>query len=300
MASPSGGFSRRQFLAGSAGLALLSACGSGGSKNGTASASGDLTLVQFFASEALRPGSPQRLPLAIANSDGSLIDQMPAQLTFTVTPSGGQPMPPVTVATRSTGLPRAYLPLEFTPPQAGIYDITASYQGSQLSGAVEIPDQTAVPSPGQAMIPVATPTMANPQGVELVCTKDPPCPLHDVSLADALAANQPVAWLVATPRFCQQAICGPVLDVLVAQKDKFPGVKMLHNEVYVSVAAAQGQLAQSPSVDPTQALQAAVQRYALTYEPVLFLAKPGGAIAERLDVIFDESELEDALKRLLG
>jgi hypothetical protein len=292
-----GAMSRRRFLAGSAGLALLGACGGGGHTSGTG---GGLTLIDFFAAEALRPGSPQRLPMGLANPDGSFLDTMPDQLSFTVATQAGQSLTTSTVGTHAAGLPRGYLPLVFTPPAAGIYDVSTDYQGQHLSTAVQIPDTSTVPGPGQAMIPVDTPTMANPQGVELVCSRDPVCPLHDVSLSQALASGRPVAWLVSTPRFCQQAICGPVLDLLVAQRDAFPGIHLLHNEVYVSVDAAQGQLGQSPSADPAQALQPAVQRYALTYEPVLFLAMPGGTISERLDVIFDETELRGALSRLLG
>jgi hypothetical protein len=307
MATPLGGISRRRFLAGSGGLALLGACGSG-TKSGTGSGgnrNGDgaspFTLVEFFPSEALRPGSPQRLPVSLANPDGSFVDRMPAELTFQVTPDGSQEaISTTTVPSHSAGLPRAYLPLVFTPPVAGIYDIATTVDGKALTSTIQVPATSEVPAPGQPMIPVDTPTMANPRGVELVCSADPPCPLHDVTLTEALASGQPVAWLVSTPRFCQQAICGPVLDLLLAQRAAFPGIKMLHSEVYVSVAAAQGQLGQSPAADPATALQEAVRRYALTYEPVLFLAMPGGAISERLDVIYDETELLGALHRLLG
>jgi hypothetical protein len=52
-----------------------------------------------------------------------------------------------------------------------------------------------------------TPTVADLKGVELLCTRTPnACPLHDVTLKDALAANTPVAFLIATPKFCQTAI----------------------------------------------------------------------------------------------
>jgi hypothetical protein len=299
MASPLGGMSRRRFLAGSAGLALLSACGNSGS--GSAGNASPYTLVEFFPSEALRPGSPQRLPVSLANPDGSFLDQMPTEQTFQVTPNGAQqPISTTTVPAHSVGLPRAYLPLVFTPPAAGLYDIATTVGGKNLTSTIEVPASSPVPAPGEPMIPVDTPTTADPRGVELVCSADPPCPLHDVTLTQALASGKPVAWLVSTPRFCQQAICGPVLDLLVAQQPAFPGIKMLHSEVYVSVAAAQGQLGQSPSADPAQALQEAVRRYALSYEPVLFLAMPGGTISERLDVIYDQTELLGALNRLLG
>ena len=131
---------------------------------------------------------------------------------------------------------------------------------------------------GQQMVPVDTPTVADPAGVQLLCTRNPECPLHDVTLREALAAGTPVAFLVGTPKFCQQAICGPVLDVLLHQKDQFPQIKMLHSEVYPSEADAQpGQ----------QKVTEAVTAYGLTFEPVLYLARSDGTIMKRIDTIFD-------------
>src|SRR5207245_3927905 len=111
--------------------------------------------------------------------------------------------------------------------------------GTGLPTSVQIPATTSVVGAGQKMVPVDTATTADPHGVQLVCTRDPACPLHDVTLRAALAGGTPVAFLVATPKFCQTAKIGPVLDVLLKQKDQFPQIKMLHAEVYPSEADAQ-------------------------------------------------------------
>jgi hypothetical protein len=110
-------------------------------------------------------------------------------------------------------------------------------------------------------------------------------------LREALAGGTPVAFLVATPKFCQTAICGPVLDVLLSQKDRFPQIKMLHAEVYASEADAQ---------PGRQKLTPVVDAYGLTFEPALYLARADGTIAKRLDTIFDGVELHDALAQLAG
>ena len=141
------------------------------------------------------------------------------------------------------------------------------------------------------MVPVDTPTTADARGVQLLCTRTPACPLHDITLREALALGQHVAFLVATPQFCQTAICGPVLDVLLSQKDQFPQIKMLHAEVYPSEADAQpGQ----------QKVTEAVNAYKLTFEPVLYLARPDGTIMKRVDTIFDGVELNEALTQLVS
>jgi hypothetical protein len=140
------------------------------------------------------------------------------------------------------------------------------------------------------MIPVDTPTVADQRGVQLLCTNNPVCPLHDITLTEAIAEKRPLAFLLATPRFCQVAVCGPVLDVLLRARDAFPQVRMLHTEPYPTEQAASTQSPVTPFVSA----------YKLSYEPVLFLAKPDGTIAERLDTIFDAVELKDALTRLVG
>ena len=43
-----------------------------------------------------------------------------------------------------------------------------------------------------------------------------------------------------------------------------------------------------------------VKAYNLPFEPVLYLAKPGGTIATRLDDIYDTTELKAALTALVS
>jgi hypothetical protein len=292
---------RRSFLAAGASAAIVAACSSG--KNGatpttsgastaaTQSGAGGLVLALFSDSSALVPGKPQRLTFGVADKDGVILATPPAPtIQFTVT-TNNQAVAAITSSSHQAGVPRPYFPVVFTPPAAGVYDVVATINGAPLKAAVQIPATTTVVGPGQAMIPVDTPTAANPRGVQLLCTRDPVCPLHDVTLREALAGGTPVALLVATPKFCQTAICGPVLDVLLSQKDQFPQIKMLHAEVYPSEADAQ---------PGKQKLTDVVNAYGLTFEPALYLARADGTIANRLDTIFDGVELHDALAQLAG
>ncbi len=297
--------SRRSFLAAGAGALALAAC-SGGSKGGASSSSSkssnsaapkssasSFALAQIYATEALVPGTPQRIAYALLNSDGSLVDNPPSTLEFTITDGNGKPVgKPVASTYRKDGLPRGYYALTFTPPSAGVYQARTTVNGATVDDTFQLSSGSQVLQPGQAMIPFATPTAANPQGVELLCTHNPVCPLHDVTLADALSEKRPLAFLVATPAYCQVGICGPVLDVLLAAVGSHPDVRFLHSEVYPTKAAAQ-----APT---TTNLMPVLQAYHLTYEPVLFLAKADGTLAERIDLIFDASELNDALTRLVS
>jgi hypothetical protein len=291
--------SRRTFLAAGASAALVAACGDsskGSAANSSAApttqaGTGGLVLALFSDSSALVPGKPQRLTFGLADKDGVILVKPPAAtMDFRVT-LDGKSVATVTSPSHQADLPRPYYPLEFTPATPGLYTVVATVNGTSLQAQVQIPATTTVVGPGQPMIPVDTPTVANPRGVQLLCTRDPSCPLHDVTLREALTGGTPVAFLVATPKFCQTAICGPVLDVLLSQKDRFPQIKMLHAEVYASEADAQ---------PGREKLTDVVNAYGLTFEPALYLARADGTIAKRLDTIFDGVELHDALAQLAG
>jgi hypothetical protein len=285
----SGGISRRAFLAGS-GAVVLAAC-SGGNKQGDARP--EFTMISFSDTSALLPGQPQRVTIGLADREGVVLDKPPTDdpLVFSIESNGQRIGQPLTVPAHSDGIPKPYYPVVFTPPAEGIYSISAAVKDTPIATRVQIGNDTSVVAVGQRMIPFDTPTVADKRGVELLCTRNPQCPLHDVTLREALAAGTPVAFLVATPQFCQQTICGPVLDVLLAEKDAFPGIKMLHSEVYPTVADAQPGALKVTDV---------VSAYGLTFEPALYLSSADGTIVNRLDTIYDKAELRDALSKLSG
>jgi hypothetical protein len=250
-------------------------------------------MVSFSDTSALLPRSPQRMTIGLADKEGVVLSSPPTgePLVFTVESNGQRIGDPLTVAAHSEGLPRAYYPIVFTPPSAGVYSISSSVNGVPIATRIQITTTTSVVAVGERMIPFDTPTVADTRGVELLCTRSPQCPLHDVTLREALAGGTPVAFLVATPQFCQQAVCGPVLDILLGQKDAFPNIKMLHSEVYPTVADAQPNVLKVTDV---------VSAYGLTFEPALYLSGKDGTIVNRLDTVFDTAELRDALTKLSG
>ncbi len=306
MPDPSPLLTRRTLLAGAAGVAgvaLLAACGSNGdSGDGESSDGGDsgtdvrsVNLGAVFPLDGLIvTGSPQRLPFIVIDAEGAPLDDGPTSLEFVVTDLDGNPVgDPVTVERRNQGIPTAYYPLIFEIPEPGTYQATTTVDGEELvprAFSVVEPSAVDVPQPGQPMIPVDTPTTADPRGVDPLCTRDPECDLHVETLTAVLDAGRPTALLIATPAYCQTAICGPVLDVLLSQQTEFPEVSMVHAEVYKDPEAVDN------IADAT--LAPVVDAYHLGYEPALFLANSDGTIAVRLDTIFDESEVNEALAQL--
>jgi hypothetical protein len=137
---------------------------------------------------------------------------------------------------------------------------------------------------------VDTPTTTDAAGVDPICTRTPPCDLHAVSLREALAAGGPIALSIATPEFCQTAICGPVLDLLIEALADYPTITGIHAEVYADPRGDD---------DPTAGgLAPITDEFALTFEPTLYLVDATGTIVTRLDSVYDRVELREALDRI--
>jgi len=297
---PSPLITRRRLLVGGsaavAGAVLLGGCGDGDDdvSNETSAPGGDrgLALAQFFGGPMFVAGQAARLPFGVADADGLLAaEDTPDRLEVAILDADGSAVgEAVTVARHANGLPRAYFPLRVTVPDPGVYTARTEIDGvaTEMSFQIHGPGDVSVIQPGDELPAVDTPTVADPHGVTPICTNDPVCPLHEVTLAEARAEGRPVALLVATPAFCQLAICGPVLEVLLDVTADHPGIRFLHAEVYAD-----------PHNDPKLERSApVVEQLGLHFEPCLVLAGSDGRVVERVDTIFDRVELADRLDQL--
>ncbi|MGH9244141.1 MAG: hypothetical protein ACRD29_07455 [Acidimicrobiales bacterium] len=286
--------SRRTFLAGTASAAFLAACGGGDESSTTASTTSIPTprssLVKFFGDDLLVAGVPQRATFGLGDGEGVVTTDVPPALDIALLDNGVETGPPTNVESRRDGIPRPYFALPFTVERPGVYTAVIEHDGEQVESSFQVnaPGDVRVPQVGQPMVAFDTPTAADGRSVTPICTREPVCPLHDVTLSQALGEGRPVAFIISTPRYCQVEICGPVLDVLLAQQAAFPDVRMVHAEVWAQ-----------PEAEPVpQTVAPVVAAYGLTYEPVLFLANRDGTIGARLDNIFDTTELVTALTEL--
>ena len=240
------------------------------------------SLVKFFGDDFLAAGIEQRATFGVGDAEGVVSDDVPATLDFTIMSEGAAVGAPITVASRRDGLPRAYYPLMFTvapsPASTPRWPTSAASPSRPTFGVVDRAD-VALPQVGEVLPAFDTPTVSDGRGVNPICTAEPQCPLHEVTLTEALTEGRPVALLVSTPKFCQMAICGPVLDVLLAQQPAFPDVRMIHAEVYTD--------------ETTETLAPVIDAVGLTFEPALFIASSDGLVAARLDNIYDTTELTD-------
>jgi hypothetical protein len=287
--------SRREFLlagAGLAGLAALGACGDEGDtatttdstgSTGSTGPAGKATFSLVVSTFTHVSGIDERLTVALltAQQTGPLAIDGPVELAI-----DGEPVES-TMHTDGTPLPYFLVRHRFEKP--GAVEVTATYKGEtgQAGVMVSEPGEVKVPFPGTAMVSTPSPTPANTLGVDPICTADPACPLHDVSLDAALTEQRPLAVLFSTPALCQSRFCGPVLDTLLGQREAFADkVRFLHVEIY--------------SDRTGKTLAPTVKAYNLAAEPVLFLAGADGIVRERLDNAFDRVETTAALERLVG
>ena len=147
-------------------------------------------------------GSPSGWPTA----DGLLtLEDTPEELEVTVIdPDGGRREAARPSSATATGCPAPYFPLARHPRRARASTRSAPSSSaeppSRWSSRCRTPPPASMVKPGDQMPgSLDTPTTADARGVDPICTADPVCPLHDVTLADALAAGDPIALLVATP-----------------------------------------------------------------------------------------------------
>lgn len=284
--------SRRQFLTATtatAGAVLLGACASSsdGATARTTATAGSLSMAQFFGGPMFVAGRELRAPFGLADQDGLLpLDQVPRRLEVQMyNPDGSSQGDPVMVERYADGLPRPYYPLVTSVEDPGIYSARVTVDGVSAEMAIQVDNAADVKviMPGADMPALETPTLDDARGVAPICTRDPVCPLHETTVSDALAAGSPTALLVASPAFCQIAICGPVLEVLLDVTKEFPDIRFIHAEVYAD-----------PAKD-TQTLAPGIKPLNLHFEPSLVLVGADGVVADRVDTIYDRAEVRARL-----
>lgn len=284
------GLTRRRFLAAVAASGALAAC-SGGSDDALGTelsadpgAAGDgFTLVQRFPNNVLIPGEV-RMPITLSTGAAQFIQDGPKTLTAQVIDFDGNQLGGAISAVRRDVAPAPYYDFRTTVDEPGFYALVVP--GGPDDGApfqIMDPQAVAVPYAGQALEPFDTPTVDDPQGFDLLCTRAAgQCPFHDVTLTEALAGDRPVAYYVGTPAFCATGSCAPALEALIDLQDRFgDAFTFVHAEVY--------------SDDTGTTVAPAVTAVGMTYEPALFITDADGTIVERMDAVWDQSELAERL-----
>jgi hypothetical protein len=233
--------------------------------------------------------------------------------------TGGSPQ--VFIAKNRQSPPQGPYPagfFEFTPnpddksprsPITGFYaaqvDIPAQGQwifaavaniGSKKNVATQLVDAVdpeSVPAAiGSKAISVATPVATTLAKLKEICTRNPPDPMHSISLDKALKNGKPTVVTFATPLLCESMLCGPVVDeqLLVFKKYGPRTANFIHVEEF------------PPGPDHksnTSTLPSYWQRWGFTTEPWTIVIDRDGIIRARFEGPVTAALIEQALKPLL-
>ena len=193
---PSPFVSRRVLLVGAAGAVILAACGSDSSSDApvdspaaTPGNADSMALVRFFAEPSVTVGTGRRLVFGLADADGTLRPEGPSQVSASLLDPTGAEISTITGVRRDVNLPRAYYEFRVDVPQEGAHTLRVNDGTASAEASFTVVAQGSLPfpGPGDPLPPFDTPTVAAPAGVDPVCTRDPACPFHDITLSDALA-----------------------------------------------------------------------------------------------------------------
>lgn len=287
---------------------LLAACGDDGPAIGP-------TVVPLFAPDrVLVAGRSQRIPLAIVSPSGEDVPTVAVPADDESILIGiafeGETIEEVSVRGRVVDHDHLadadpdhqhadlfrYYPLRATLPEPGIYDLSLAIGGAVSTLPIQAFDPATALPPlvGDPFPPVSTPTVDDPLGVDRLCTRFEPCPFHELDAADLVGSGRPLAVLVATPAFCSTVYCGPVLETLIEATAGRDDLDVVHIEVYANPDEVGGNF-----VDPGIRLVTAVEELGLTFEPSLFLVDGEGIIVDRIDNVFDRTEIDESLAQLV-
>ena len=194
-------------------------------------------------------------------------------------------------------LPQGLNAVQVNFPTSGFWTLIAeTTTGSRLVGTtyvqVKAKGHSDTKIPGEAAIPSLTPTLDNHRGVEPICTRKPPCDMHQITLKDAMANGKPTAFFVGTPEFCQSRNCGPTLDELIAVENNLRAqVNFVHAEVYLN---DQTQTIEQQIPSPT------FKEWGFQTEPWLLVIDRNGVIASRFEGGFTAGRAQAAIQPLVG
>jgi hypothetical protein len=231
--------------------------------------------------------NPQRFCFALQTRNGDFAAGPKTEVAFALGARAKPRGPYARAALHAKGLPkkRGIYTVEAVFPQPGFWQATVRVNGQRITHAFTVHEQAQAPAPGTPAPRVPTPTVMDPMGVDPICTRNPPCLLHQQSLSEVIGAGKPVAVMFATPALCESRYCGPVLDDLLKMVDQFQDrITFVHVEIYTSL-------------DGRNTLPA-VQAWGLPGEPWLFGVDATGNVVARLDGAFGHDEQQQLLERL--
>jgi len=173
-------------------------------------------------------------------------------------------------------------------------------QTQHTTAAFEVLARSDLPAVGdqapRTRQPLAGDPDVDPKAIDSRAGDDRPIPdpeLHDITIADAIAASRPVMVVVSTPTFCVSRFCGPITDSVqelalqYGDRMDFVHLEVWHDfEANVLNPAAAEWIAPTPDTDGG--------------EPWVFVIDSAGVIIQRFDNVATDTDLLAAVDALIG
>tara|TARA_B100000579_G_scaffold399103_2_gene379825 strand:+ start:776 stop:1663 length:888 start_codon:yes stop_codon:yes gene_type:complete len=281
--------SRRAFLSlagsGLAATAVLAACRVQEKNQSELRAASKWFSDQTIISD----GGPQRTIWSFSDDDGNLGGLSPESISVEVLDTDFQTIHSTTTQRHVDGVAMPYYPVIVPFQKSGVHEFRfdlgkrGNYVGYANPGSKS---QSTIIWPGDRFPALVTPTVSRSAGVNPICTREPGCPFHNISLSDSITSRRATVLIVSTPAFCgTKWMCGPVLENLISEVgSNYSGFDVIHAEVYAN-----------PNAQDLGPIAPAVLQMGVSYEPFIFLLDEQGTVLRRLDHIWDNLELRELL-----
>lgn len=291
---------------------LLTACGSDGaaSSGGQRQAAAgslralvaDAAQLSILGAQSLLPAGRSRFAFGLAGPTNALVEGATPQVWLARDQTSRALGPFPARWLKLTGYqqthdrsPRSQLGgfylAEIDLPQPGTWQVATivevASQRAAAQGAIKTSRQ--VPAPvGSKALAGPTPVATSPAGLARICTRIPVCPLHSISLDQALRSGKPTVVSFATPLLCASRMCGPVVDEqILAFRKLGDQANFIHVEIY-------------PQRDVNKPAPLYIA-WKLPTEPWMFVIDREGVIRARLgEGPTVAAEIEAALRPLLS
>jgi hypothetical protein len=282
--------------------ALLAGCGGGSSSRETLDAllkrpgpEGSLIAGAAY----FQPGVV-RFPFLVLREDGRSVYR-PTASVWLATGRGRKPFARTTAELETIGVPGrrsattavtrlyvAHLPI----PRPGRYWLVAEPAGARVEalGSFDVAARSPTPAIGARVPRSDTPTLASAGGdAALLTTRHPPdLALLRSSVAAMLDAHRPFVVTFASPAFCDNRTCGPVVDVVDAVRRRFSsrGVGFIHVEAF-------------RDNDPRKGFNRWMRQWRLPSQPWTFAVGSDGRVTAKFEGALSEAELVAAVRKTL-
>jgi hypothetical protein len=205
-----------------------------------------------------------------------------------------------TAPDQATAVPAEFLWV--VPEVSGLYRAAVDFDRSGIwlvtvlpedGGALDpvpvaVQEDPLTPAIGEAAPPSDSVTADDVADLAEISTDpSPEARFYEMSVAEAVSSGAPSVIVFATPKFCQTAACGPMLDTIKAMSGDYPSVNFVHVEVFTNL-------------DDPQNLEvvAATQEWGLPTEPWVFVVDSAGVVQGRYEGVAGDAELRNMLDSL--